>query len=109
MQFDDALPAARRLAAGGKGAEDHVVMAALAERVAQLSEQLDALTKECNLRQDGVLLLSETTEKNVRIMRNRLCQIDGIQDAQEAQIFELRKRLPVKTKKPKAGGDDTEE
>ena len=102
MQFDDAILAARRLAAEGRGAEDHVVMAALVERILQLEEQLAALVKECNIRQDGVLLLSETTKNQVRIVRNRLCQIDGLLDAQEAQIFDLRKRVPIKPKRPKA-------
>lgn len=101
MQFDDAILAAKRLAAEGRGAEDHVILAALVERLVQLEEQLAALTRECNIRQDGVLLLSEVTKNQLRILRNRDCQIDGLLDAMEAQIFDMRKRIPPKKARPK--------
>lgn len=109
MQFNDALLAARRLAADGKGAEDHVIIAALIDRILWLEHHLADLIKECNLRHDGVLVLSETMKSHVRVTRNRLCQIDGMMDAHEAQIFDLRKSVPKKTKKPKVEDDTSAE
>ncbi len=104
MQFDDAILAAHRLAAEGKGAEDHVIIAALANHIAFLEARLESLVTLCNMREDGVMVLSETTKNQFRALRNQVCQVSGVLDAQEAQIFELRKRVPPKKARPKPKG-----
>jgi hypothetical protein len=105
MQFQDAVIAARRLSANGQGAEDSVILSAIADQLAELTAKVDAWVKESNLRQDGVYILSETTKNQIRTLRNRICQIDGIQDAQEQQIFHLKKCIPPKDKRAKSKDD----
>lgn len=109
MQFDDAVLAARRLAAAGRGAEDHVIMAALADRIAELEVQLAALTRECNIRQGGVEVLSETVKNQMRGLRNRMCQQEGLLDAQEKQIFHIKRLLPPRKRREEEAPEITDD
>lgn len=109
MQFDDAVLEARRLAAEGKGATDWVILSAIADHLAHVEVQLAELVRECNLRQDGVLILSETTKNHLRALRNRVCKIDELVDNQEKRIYELKKALPLRKQRERDRSEDSTE
>lgn len=71
-------------------------MAAIADKVAELELAFRALVRECRLDRDGVHILSESMRTNIRTLRNRLCQSEGIQDAFEKQLHHLKKMMPPK-------------
>jgi len=96
MQFDDAVLAARKLAAKGKGIELEAIVAAIASRLVEVEVELAMLKRECNIRQDGVLVLAENVQNQLSALRGRVGKMGELMDSNERQIFHLKRCIPPK-------------
>lgn len=102
MSFEKAVQEAQRLGADGHGAEDHVILAAIAMKVSELEGVYEMLKHSFRNHQNRVSDLAEQANSGIAGLKQSLGQIKARMDAQSKQMQHVKYRCSNKTPQEQA-------